>query len=528
MEFSRSSPQASEILTLTVQAPAAGSDFIDLDTGATVSAELWEGLTNASAAPSVIVPNTLAAELTQATPDADLYDSEMLWKTAEFEQDPLAMFAYVQSFTHDPYKGSLRGTRGTLWGEAGNSVDRASLLIAMLRASGVPARYRHGTLSTGTAQTLLAGMFADAPGLAGYVPDGASISDPLNDADLQDVIRDHWWVEAYLPGSGWTNLDPSFPSANPGDTFVSTFASDGTDRSAELPDAVRHTITLNLKVEQYSAFPIGGSNLVEIYPLDITLPTAQLAAKRLTFAHFVSSEAAGGVFANIIHTYTPYFAIEANNIAYEGDPFQDFLSNFPLSSVYTTAEWIEYILEDPDGNLETFTRTVSDRIGVENRLNGGALSLAASQDSPPFALLDDTYVNWVLPNKVSNWVQDRQLLSALPRMVAIAQHADAMLALASSLDPAATPTAEQSAMFTAARAQIIFSNERLLTDIGLNYAWSSDQVLADIETGLQTKLYYDLPARLYGRDHRRSARNHHRHSRFTQNYRAIRCLSRSG
>ena len=486
-------PQASETLTLTVQTPAAGPNFIDLDTGAQVTADLWGGVTSASARPAVIVPNTLGAELTQATPDADLYDSEMLWKAAEFEQDPLAMFAYVQSFSHDPYKGSLRGTRGTLWGEAGNSVDRASLLVAMLRASGVPARYRHGTLSTGTAQTLLAGMFPDAPGLAGHVPDGAPTADPVNDSELQDIVRDHWWVEAYLPGSGWTNLDPSFPAANPGDTFVSTFATDGTDRSAELPDAVRHTITLNLKVEQYSAFPIGGSNLVEIYPLDLTMPTAQLAAKRITFAHFLSSEAGGGVFANVIHTYTPYFAIEANNIAYEGDPFQDFLSNFPLSSVYTTAEWIEYILEDPDGNTETFTRTVSDRIGVENRLNGGALSFAASGDSPPFALLDDTYVNWVLPNTVLDWVQDRQLLSALPRMVEIAQHADAMLGLASSLDPAATPTAVQSDLFTSARAQVIFSNERLLTDIGLNYAYSSDQVLAEIETGLQTKLYYDTP-----------------------------------
>ena len=33
-----------------------------------------------------------------------------------------------------------------VWSEAGNSTDQSSLLIALLRASGIPAAYRQGAL----------------------------------------------------------------------------------------------------------------------------------------------------------------------------------------------------------------------------------------------------------------------------------------------------------------------------------------------------------------------------------------------
>ncbi len=325
------------------------------------------------------------------------------------------------------------------------------------------------------------------------MPAGAPVADPLNDPDLLALAADHWWVEAYLPGSGWTDLDPSFPSAGPGDVFVASTATDGTDRIASLPVDQQHTISVRLKVEQYSTFPISGANLVESYPLEVTFPTAQVAGKRLTFAHFVASEGQGGVFSNVIHTYTPYFLIEENNIAYEGDPFQDFISNFPLSSEFTTAEWVEYEITDPDGNSESFTRTVKDLIGADARLSGGALSLTADLNSRPFALLDDLYVNWVLPNKVTDWAHTRWTLGLLPRMVEIAQHGQEMLVIAASGGPNDELTPEQIAAFSAARTQVVFSSERLLTDIGLDFAWQADRTLSAIETGLQTKLYYDSP-----------------------------------
>ena len=44
------------------------------------------------------------------------------------------------------YAGSRKGALGTLRAGAGNHLDQASLLIALLRASSVGVRYVHGVL----------------------------------------------------------------------------------------------------------------------------------------------------------------------------------------------------------------------------------------------------------------------------------------------------------------------------------------------------------------------------------------------
>jgi len=104
-----------------------------------VTASLWGSSTATFASPAVIIPSGVDATYTTPTIDADALDNDMLCKSAEFGQDALELFAFVRRLDNDPYAGSVRGTRGTLWGEAGNSVDKSSLLIAMLRAAGMPA-----------------------------------------------------------------------------------------------------------------------------------------------------------------------------------------------------------------------------------------------------------------------------------------------------------------------------------------------------------------------------------------------------
>ncbi|HLF26953.1 MAG TPA: hypothetical protein VJG32_11500 [Anaerolineae bacterium] len=136
-------PLSSVTATLTVHGPTIVADFVDLDMGAIALGTLQGRLVSAQARPASLAPNTINGESIgdwlQWTVDADKYDKYMLAKAAELGQDPLHLFEYVRSLGYESYKGSLRGTRGTLWSEAGNSLDRASLLIAMLRASGVPA-----------------------------------------------------------------------------------------------------------------------------------------------------------------------------------------------------------------------------------------------------------------------------------------------------------------------------------------------------------------------------------------------------
>jgi hypothetical protein len=57
---------------------------------------------------------------------------------AEIGTDPVALARFVQTeIRYEPSAGALRGSRGTLLARAGNSLDRALLLAAMLRAAGV-------------------------------------------------------------------------------------------------------------------------------------------------------------------------------------------------------------------------------------------------------------------------------------------------------------------------------------------------------------------------------------------------------
>src|SRR5262249_7178322 len=80
--------------------------------------------------------------LLASTPDANSTDPYIVAKATELGHDPQQIFAFVRDeIGYESYKGSLRGARGTLWSKAGNALDKASLLIALLRASNIPARY---------------------------------------------------------------------------------------------------------------------------------------------------------------------------------------------------------------------------------------------------------------------------------------------------------------------------------------------------------------------------------------------------
>ncbi len=485
-------PLSSAQITLTLQTPSAGSNFIDLDDGAHATALRWGEVISANTRSAAIVPAGIDPTLLAATSVADPDDQDLLWYTSGFQHDPLMAFEAVQSFRTDLYPGALRGTRGTLWGEAGNSLDKASALIAMLRLAGVPARYRHGTLNTTQAQTLIASLFPAANGVAGYLPSGTTLADPINDATLIALASDHWWVEAYLPGSGWTNLDPTYPQATIGQADA-TPSNDGTDRAADVPANVHHTLRVRLKREQYSAFPIGGLNLSSSYVLDQTFNVSELAGKRLTLGHLVSQSLVGGVFSSITRTYTPYLGIEDNNQGFQGDTFQDYLTNFPLATSFTTAEWLEYEIHAPDGHTETFTREVKDLIGAATRRLGGSPQLELGTSSGPFFGPEDIYVNWVLPNAVNDWAVQRQSVGVLSRLQQAGDISQAMLEIANRLPPTAILTGADLGAYLAARSDLVFASEFMLTSLGLDFARQADAALTRIEDGLRTRLYYSSP-----------------------------------
>ena len=476
-------PLGNVTVTVKLLVPAASNDFVTLDNGANAFGTLQGRMVRAYAPSLTFAPDALGQFLAW-TPDADTHDSEMLQQLGALGGSADAIYNYVRGLQYEVYIGSLRGTRGTLWGEAGNSVDKSSLLIAMLRARGIPSRYRHGALSVARAQELIGSMFPALPDQLGYVPSGLSTADPINSSALLSEAQDHWWVEAYLPGAGWTDLDPSFSQATAGQTFVASMAGDGTDRIAELPDGLRHKVQVRVAVERFNAFTTFNVGPSRIYPISQTLNAVSLVGNPLSLEHIVNTRNSGGlVFATSVHEYLPYLVIGDEAIG--GQPFQDVISNFPLGWQVSTGEWIELVLRHPDGRTETIVREVADVIGADVRQRGGTIQPSFS---PTRTLVDSgsQFVALLAPSAVP--------LAGLNRFYPELSKAGVNgLQIQQVINAETGSTPESVSKLKTANAQM-----RQLVRAGLRaqvigFAASSDEVTHSLERGFHTRAYIDAP-----------------------------------
>ncbi|HYO11933.1 MAG TPA: transglutaminase-like domain-containing protein [Thermoanaerobaculia bacterium] len=138
--------------------------------------------------------------------------------------EPRAIYNWVRrTIRFVPTFGSIQGSEGCRLSRECNAHDTASLLIALLRASGVPARYVTGRLEVDPARFRSAmGDFQDLESAVRLAASGGVPVTLLLDAANQPVAvrMDHVWVEAFVPyvpsrgaaggnGSTWVPLDPS-------------------------------------------------------------------------------------------------------------------------------------------------------------------------------------------------------------------------------------------------------------------------------------------------------------------------------
>lgn len=373
-------PLGSVNIVIELDGPANITDPTELDSGAAGWGMVNGRAHHTTAAPAILWPDNMGDWLT-CTLDANCDDTYVIEQAAQLGQDPAALFTFVRELGFESYTGSLRGARGTLWSAAGNSADQSSLLIALLRASGVPARYRSGQLANPHIETLILSMFPQPLGVIGHLPTNNPFpqANPQQNTALWDETRSHWWVEAYLPGQGWVDMDPSFAQAEIGDRFV-----DPPDPTplAELPASLRHSVTIRIKVEMYH--PLSG--LTHSYPLDHTFSAVELVGEPVTLGHMVNSQNQGGmIFANVFHTYTPYLMLAGQESLLEGTSFQELFTNFPLATTIVTGEWLLIDLHHPDGTVESHERALYDAIGYDARLNGGNIQVGGDgRTNQPF------------------------------------------------------------------------------------------------------------------------------------------------
>ncbi|MCA9156933.1 MAG: hypothetical protein KDA72_01320 [Planctomycetales bacterium] len=362
---------ASSLVTQVDNGPQA---FATLDTVA-----VRDDLSSAVLRTDVIDPALLTA-----TPDANSNDPFIQAKAAELNQDAGEIFQFlIEEIGFESYAGSLRGARGTLWSRAGNSIDEASLGVALMRASGIPAQYAEGTISNVMSKKLISSMFSTSLSGIGLIPSTAEKSDPENDPQLLSYASRHFWFQ-FNVGLGFQNADTTFADAKIGDSFANADAF-----ISELPDVLRHKVTIRVNRELTSPGLFGTIQSNDAV-VNEAFSTVELVGKSLNLGHLVYQQTLGfGPIGAITNKYVPYLQIldEAASIEnatlIQGVEYQDIVTTFPFSSQVVTGVFLEVEITGPDLPLEKYSRTIADRIGIDIRENGGTPNINISPSSPP-------------------------------------------------------------------------------------------------------------------------------------------------
>jgi hypothetical protein len=185
-----------------------------------------------SAAKAATVQSTKAASAPSAAdlaPTVDAPHTDAIKTLAQtLGHNPHKIYQWVHDNIHYvPTQGSVQGAQDTLDKKSGNAVDTASLLIALLRASNIPARYVTGTVDIPTAQALNWVGGAQTVDAAQQIWGQGGVNNValVSGAQTRALRIEHTWVEAliqYQPGRGarhtpgqstpdtWVPLDGSY------------------------------------------------------------------------------------------------------------------------------------------------------------------------------------------------------------------------------------------------------------------------------------------------------------------------------
>ncbi|MDQ6955649.1 MAG: transglutaminase-like domain-containing protein, partial [Mariprofundaceae bacterium] len=148
----------------------------------------------------------------------------ILAKAAALNHDPVAIYNWVRNnLEWLPTWGAMQTSDMTLSTLKGNAMDISSLTIALLRASGIPARYVHGTIDVPRDNLMnWAGGFTSGVAAGNHISSGGIPSASIvRGGTIHRYRMEHVWVEAaidYYPSRGvinrdadsWISLDASY------------------------------------------------------------------------------------------------------------------------------------------------------------------------------------------------------------------------------------------------------------------------------------------------------------------------------
>jgi hypothetical protein len=203
--------------------PAASADELSLRTGLPLFEQGEQLASNVITADMLDNPGGPVQADLDPTIDIQLSDA-IRAKAAELNHEPLAIYHWVRNHIEFiPSYGSIQGADYTLQHGKGNAFDTASLLIALLRASNIPARYAFGTVQIPADKVMNWVGNVATPEAAGNLLGQGGIPHIglLSGGQISHFKLEHVWVEAwvdYFPSGGarhitgdnWIAMDASF------------------------------------------------------------------------------------------------------------------------------------------------------------------------------------------------------------------------------------------------------------------------------------------------------------------------------
>jgi len=145
-------------------------------------------------------------------------------QAAALNHNPVTIHNWVRNNVEWlPTWGAMQTSDHTLSTLKGNAMDIASLTIALLRASGIPARYAHGTVDVPTDKLMnWAGGFTSDTAAGNHIASGGIPSTAVTrGGKIHHYRMEHVWVQAavdYYPSraaknidaDSWVDMDTSF------------------------------------------------------------------------------------------------------------------------------------------------------------------------------------------------------------------------------------------------------------------------------------------------------------------------------
>lgn len=417
--------------------------------------------------------------------------------------DPVSIVNWVRTNTRlIPYAGLLRGSSGVLMDRAGNSLDRSLLLGDLLHRAGYEVRLTRAQLDPKIATALRERMEASVSKPSPPAPpdraellkqigndprlDRAMVekavdqtiadnqrfetrvkdlygkvfpavmqalgSDPKRDqrlaADAEATLRDHFWVQRRA-ASGWEDLDPDADVVHKL-TPAATFALD------QIPDALKHRVTLRVILETWSAGKLSEAKLLErswtpseLIGKSITLrhallpqtPIDEIAQQPDAQGKYIDTLTRAWVIEPILRLGNDTITDKLYTLGGEVHPaslstlqqlgvvnvFANFgklqnglnqaFGNSPNATQYggppdqatvkVTAEWIEFQIDAPGNAPERHRRAIFDLIGPAARADfkGAGAPEAAAIQGRAFALSADIDLYIFAATPSADWIQ---------------------------------------------------------------------------------------------------------------------------